>query len=442
MITDSHGTAHDFGIGGCLNPFGGQICRCGAVSACGVYQDFDFAWVDITTTGTLITDWEQNTDDGWKHIDLPFNFPWYGNVETRITVGTNGVITFGDGQLPNGGSEPVPSGADGTQVRGRAGGAGGLIDGLIAVFWADLNPGAATGGNDGVFYQVYDGAGTPFAQGSGWAQGPSWQQLIIQWANVQYWVNSGVVGQAAAGVSNTFECIIFGDGAILLQYLDMDPTHLSWSTESIGFEDATGMFGTQISFGQIPAPQTAYWIPACAHSLPQEGDGHCKVPAAVNPMQDLDDSFGCASMGCSGSGGTGATGCARQCGANCQTTGYTGHASECTLVGYWPLDGTGNDSGPQGNSLSANWDQANHLNNIQYNAGFRGLAFFGNADQSLQMLDSGNDGPFDLDRVTMTAWVMPTAHTIAPGSLGCKYTRKSATVARLIPRTLLIDCVA
>ena len=76
------------------------------------------------------------------------------------------------------GSEPVPSGSDGTQVRGRAG-SGGLIDGLIAVFWADLNPGAATGGNDGVFYQVYDGSGTPFAQGSGWAQGPSWQQLIV-----------------------------------------------------------------------------------------------------------------------------------------------------------------------------------------------------------------------------------------------------------------------
>lgn len=106
--------------------------------------------------------------------------------------------------------------------------------------------------------------------------------------------------------SNSFECILFGDGAILLQYLDMDPTHLSWSTESIGFEDATGMFGTQISFGQIPAPQTAYWIPACAHTLPQEGDGHCKVPPLVNPIQDLDDSFQCASMGCSGSGSTGA----------------------------------------------------------------------------------------------------------------------------------------
>jgi hypothetical protein len=62
-------------------------------------------------------------------------------------------------ELPNGGSEPVPSGADGTQVRGRdqAGGAGGLVDGLIAVFWADINPGAASQVSDGVFYQIVCG---------------------------------------------------------------------------------------------------------------------------------------------------------------------------------------------------------------------------------------------------------------------------------------------
>lgn len=67
-----------------------------------------------------------------------------------------------------------------------------------------------------------------------------------------------------------------------------------------------------------------------------------------------------------------ACGCSTALG-NCNTAGYTGHASACTLVGYWPLDGNGNDAGPQGNSLSANFAQANHLNNIQYNAGFRGL---------------------------------------------------------------------
>ena len=299
--------------------------------------------MEISDTGTKITNWEQNADDGWFHVDLPFDFPWYGKVETQITIGTNGVITFGEGQLPNGGSEPVPSGADGEQVRGRDiadDGSGGLIDGLIAVFWADINPASATQTTDGVFYQVFDGSGTPHAAGSSWAQGPSWQQLIIQWNNVQYWVNTGVVGGAANGVTNSFECIMFGDGAILLQYKDMDPTHLSWSTESIGWEDGTGMFGTQISFGVIPEPETAYWIPACAHTLPQEGGGNCRVPPAVNPMVNLPESFGCKAMGCSGSGSGGATGCARRCQAagNCNTEGYGSHASDCSLLGYWPLN--------------------------------------------------------------------------------------------------------
>ena len=45
--TDAARTHHDFGIGGCDNPFGGQICRCGQVSACGVYSDFPFSWVEI-----------------------------------------------------------------------------------------------------------------------------------------------------------------------------------------------------------------------------------------------------------------------------------------------------------------------------------------------------------------------------------------------------------
>ena len=100
MEGHTHGTLHDFGIGGCLNPFGGQICRCGAASSCGVYQDFLFNWVDISDTGERITSWDDgsNADDGWKHIDLGFSFPWYGTVQTTITVGTNGVITFGDGR--------------------------------------------------------------------------------------------------------------------------------------------------------------------------------------------------------------------------------------------------------------------------------------------------------------------------------------------------------
>ena len=181
------------------------------------------------------------------------------------------------------------------------------------------------------------------------------------------------------------------------------------------------MYGTQISFGAIPDPETAYWVPACAHTLPQEGDGNCKVPPAVNPMQDLPESFGCRRMGCTGSGSTADNGCAAACTAagNCDTEGYGSHAAGCTLVGYWPLEGNGNDRGPQGNALSPSWETADHLTNVVYNAGYRGLAYYGAEGQSLQIIDRGEaDFPFDLQLITMAAWLMPTAHTIADEGVG------------------------
>ena len=53
--------------------------------------------------------WEQNNDDGWYHVTLPFDFNWFGATERIITIGTNGVLTFGTAQLPYGSSEPVRS---------------------------------------------------------------------------------------------------------------------------------------------------------------------------------------------------------------------------------------------------------------------------------------------------------------------------------------------
>ena len=50
--------------------------------------------------------------------------------------------------------------------------------------------------------------------------------------------------------------------------------------------------------------------------------------------------------------------------------------------------------------------QEDHLTNIVYTAGYRGLAFYGNADQALMVIDEG-ESPFDVDQVTMTAWIMP-----------------------------------
>jgi hypothetical protein len=64
--------------------------------------------------------------------------------------------------------------------------------------------------------------------------------VVVAYERMQYW------NTFSRDEASSFEAILFGDGAFLLQYKDMDPTHLSWSTESIGWEDQTGTFGTQV----------------------------------------------------------------------------------------------------------------------------------------------------------------------------------------------------
>jgi hypothetical protein len=75
----------------------------------------------VTRAGTRIDNgmWEQNNDDGWYHVTLPFDFNWFGTTERIITIGTNGVLTFGTAQLPYGSSEPVRVRACATPLAAR-----------------------------------------------------------------------------------------------------------------------------------------------------------------------------------------------------------------------------------------------------------------------------------------------------------------------------------
>ena len=153
-----------------------QICQCEGLNddICAIETDYQYAWVDIVPSptntnavGRQITEWINNEDDGWYHVDLPFDFNWFGSPESRITIGTNGVLTFGDDQLPYGDSEPVPcqwngggqgAGQAGCVQAGEEATTGGHygveIDGIIAAFWCDLNPAAAGGEGEGVYYSV------------------------------------------------------------------------------------------------------------------------------------------------------------------------------------------------------------------------------------------------------------------------------------------------
>ena len=213
-------------------------------SDCPTDYSVDTYFFDIASTGTEILDseWSNplntwNHDDGTLDVDIPFDFMWYQQVENTFSIGTNGLITFGSDHLRNGGSEPIPcvNLCGNNNYGSHANHADWGIDGVIAPFWADINPGSSLDGvdeNGAVFYQVFSAS------------------AVVQWNECTYWTPDN------NPTAQTFEGIMYADGAVVFSYLSMDPTHLSWSVESIGYEDASGTLGAQISYGEIPESGT------------------------------------------------------------------------------------------------------------------------------------------------------------------------------------------
>jgi hypothetical protein len=222
-----------------------------------------YSWVEISEVGTRAEDaqWtgsDHAMDDGWFDVDIyqqgaGFTFPWFGIDESIISIGTNGVITFGSAQFQYGSSEPVP--CAGVNACPGGGGGGSLgVDGAIAVLWADLDlsnqdaKAVAAGASNSVFHQTT-------ATGA-----------VVQYNQVSYFC-AGDKAPCQTGpklILQTFQKILKADGSFLMQYKDMaeEPVgdgqsygadHVSWSSPSIGFEDQTGTEGQQIMFDQVPA---------------------------------------------------------------------------------------------------------------------------------------------------------------------------------------------
>ena len=119
---------------------------------------------------------------------------------------------------------------------------------MIAPFWADINPGSSIDGVVGevgaVFYQIFDSA------------------VVVQWNECTYYTSNN------DPTAQTFEAILWSDGGVAFSYLDMAPEagHLSWSEESIGYEDRSGTLGVQIAYSftaggtpsAIPDDETTY----------------------------------------------------------------------------------------------------------------------------------------------------------------------------------------
>ena len=194
----------------------------------GYYQAPEYQWIEIdpnegghgTDTGISDTGQEGEAIDGIATVDLPFTFRFYGKAASRVTICSNGWITFGETEQVTFRNFPVP-GPMGPSP-------------MVAAFWDDLY---TTGGG---VYTWYDEDNHYF---------------VIEWSDCR---NS--VGNA----SETFEIILYdpafyttftGNGEIKIQYQTFNNVDSYCSDGgpqgnycSIGIEDHTALRGLQYTY--------------------------------------------------------------------------------------------------------------------------------------------------------------------------------------------------
>ncbi len=159
----------------------------------------EFDWVEISEIGTRVN---LRNEDGIM-VPLGFAFPFYGEIKTEIGICDNGYLTFDRASLRgffrNG---PIPH--------------PGKPNDMLTPFWYDLN--SERGG--GVYY-YYDSAE---------------ERFIVEYTNVPAW---------DGGTSYTFQVVLYPDGTIIFQYLEMKG---EVGRATVGIENATGEDGLLVAF--------------------------------------------------------------------------------------------------------------------------------------------------------------------------------------------------
>ncbi|HET9325731.1 MAG TPA: S8 family serine peptidase, partial [Candidatus Eisenbacteria bacterium] len=155
-----------------------------------------FNWVEISSIGTPVPIWGDDWNSG--PVPIGFSFPYYGNTFSNLRICSNGFISFTNDGAPFS-HQPLPTPF--------------APENMLAAFWADLwtDPGSVYYYNDG-------------------------SRMIVEYRNVRY---------LGGSTPFTFEILIYPNGRIVYQYLDMGGTQ---SIATIGFQNAVRDDGLTISF--------------------------------------------------------------------------------------------------------------------------------------------------------------------------------------------------
>ena len=143
------------------------------------------------------------TDCNSAPVQLPFAFPYYGELHNEVVINDNGFVRFNAASI----AEPwVNQFSPDSEA----------LDEVIAVFWDDL--GTDQSPEASVHYHFDEIA----------------DAFIVQWTNAPY-----ANGQA----SNNFQLFLYRDGRFLVQYGSVEPR----ATESVGIINQDGTDGLQVA---------------------------------------------------------------------------------------------------------------------------------------------------------------------------------------------------
>ncbi len=197
-----------------------------------------YDWIDITGIGYPISMFD---DDNQGPFPLEFAFPFYDQAFWNFRVCSNGFITFTSTSTDYS-NEPIP---------------GASIENLIAPFWEDINP-----SNGGSVYWYADA-----------------DMAVVSWINVPAFDWGYGTGPF------TFQVILYPNGVILLQYMDMNAP---LDHETIGIQNAMADIGLQIAYEQLYVHNelavkiNAGWLSTDPHSGVVDPGGTCPVDVIMD----------------------------------------------------------------------------------------------------------------------------------------------------------------
>lgn len=175
-----------------------------------------FEWIDISTIGTPVAAFPENTTS--TAIDLGMDFPWYWSTHREVYIGATGWVGFNPDTHLAPCAPAIPS-------------AGGFND-FLAPYLTDLT--LAGEGNPGQILTWRDEATNRF---------------VISWLDVPFRNPDLAAGYEG---NNSFQVILYPDGRIRFQYLDVNsdliPARDDCGTDIlVGIENITGNIGLEIA---------------------------------------------------------------------------------------------------------------------------------------------------------------------------------------------------